>query len=132
MLHSVHMFVHPQPLCSEATASSPQRHAILTSGCDAQEQVQHVHSQTTHSPNIGPSHRLKLSAELLDPLCHGLGHAVYRLAMATSQHTGTQSAGRKDLAESVYQQNVSAATTGAATSIGPALRGFVAGESGPT
>ena len=96
----------------------------MWSGYCMQEQV-HVDAQTTHSPNLGPAHRLRLSAELLDPLCHGLGHAIYRLVMASSQQFSTGAAGRQDAAERAYQHTGS--PTGAASS-GPALLSLVAGE----
>ena len=39
-------------------------------------------AQTTHTPPPSQTYRVQLSPEILDPLCHGLGHAIYRLALA--------------------------------------------------
>lgn len=39
-------------------------------------------AQTTHTQPLSQTYRVQLSPEILDPLCHGLGHAIYRLALA--------------------------------------------------
>ena len=41
---------------------------------------------TTHTQAPSQTYRVQLSPEILDPLCHGLGHAIYRLAFSM-QHS---------------------------------------------
>lgn len=82
-----------------------------------QEQVQHnTRAQTTHTPHCGSYFRVKLSAKLLDPLCHGLGHSIYRLAMTTNQSSSVQTTGRQNLSESTYAQSASTSAITAASS----------------
>lgn len=94
-----------------------------------QEQLQHDrHAQTTHTPHAGQSYRVKLSAELLKPLCHALGHAIYRLAMTASQESSIQSTGRQTLSQGVHAQNKLAPTVAAASGTHPLLE-LVTGRS---
>lgn len=46
---------------------------------------------TTHTQPPSQTYRLQLSPEILDPLCHGLGHAIYRLAFSM-QHSSQSTA----------------------------------------
>lgn len=41
---------------------------------------------TTHTQPPTQTYRVQLSPDILDPLCHGLGHAIYRLAFSL-QHS---------------------------------------------
>ena len=41
---------------------------------------------TTHTQLPSQTYRVQLSPQILDPLCHGLGHAIYRLAFSM-QHS---------------------------------------------
>ena len=51
-----------------------------------QEQLQlGSQAQTLHSPQPSATHRLQLSPDVVDPLCHGLGHAIFRLALKMQQ-----------------------------------------------
>ena len=49
-------------------------------------------AQTTHTPQPSQTYRVQLSPEVLDPLCHGLGHAIYRLALAMQRAPQTTAA----------------------------------------
>ena len=40
---------------------------------------------TTHTQPPSQTYRVQLSPGILDPLCHGLGHAIYRLAFSMQQ-----------------------------------------------
>lgn len=42
---------------------------------------------TRHTQLPSQTYRLQLSPEILDPLCHGLGHAIYRLAFSMQHST---------------------------------------------
>ena len=54
--------------------------------CAGQEQLQlGSQAQTLHSPQPSATHRLQLSPDVVDPLCHGLGHAIFRLALKMQQ-----------------------------------------------
>lgn len=57
---------------------------------------------TRHTQLPSLTYRLQLSPEILDPLCHGLGHAIYRLAFSM-QHT-TQSAPTADVPGGLIQR----------------------------
>lgn len=85
-----------------------------------QDELQHnSHAQTTHTPRTGLSYRVKLSSELIDPLCHGLGHAIYRLALTSSERPSTQVAGRHQLSPGNY---ATSAYAPAANAIAPSTQ----------
>ena len=50
-----------------------------------QETLQLSQAQTVHTPLPSATYRVQLSPEVLDPLCHGLGHAIFRLVLAKQQ-----------------------------------------------
>ena len=52
---------------------------------DLQDTLPVSQAQTTHTPLPSATYRVQLSPEVLDPLCHGLGHAIFRMALAKQQ-----------------------------------------------
>ena len=70
-----------------------------------QEQLQlGPQAQTLHSPQPTSTYRVKLTPDVLDPVCHGLGHAIFRLALAmqSTQPVVLHSAGTQE--SSMQQQ----------------------------
>lgn len=66
--------------------------------CAVQEQLQlGSQAQTLHSPRPSATHRLQLSADVVDPLCHGLGHAIFRLALKMQQRPQSPTLSHSDL-----------------------------------
>ena len=56
-------------------------HWFLTGDVVMQEELRlGEQALTTHTQPPSQTYRVQLSPEILDPLCHGLGHAIYRLA----------------------------------------------------
>lgn len=56
-------------------------------GIDMQDELKLGNQAITrHTQLPSQTYRLQLSPEMLDPLCHGLGHAIYRLAFSM-QHS---------------------------------------------
>lgn len=66
--------------------------------CAGQEQLQlGSQAQTLHSPQPSATHRLQLSPDVVDPLCHGLGHAIFRLALKMQQRPQSPTLAHSDL-----------------------------------
>lgn len=66
-----------------------------------QEQLQlGSQAQTLHSPQPSATHRLQLSPDVVDPLCHGLGHAIFRLALRLQQRPPSPMLSHPDLGAS--------------------------------
>lgn len=56
-----------------------------------QDEMQLPEAQTMHTPQPSQTYRVQFGPEVLDPLCHGLGHAIFRIALA--QEPSMQSTG---------------------------------------
>ena len=56
-----------------------------------QDELQLPEAQTMHTPQPSQTYRVQFGPEVLDPLCHGLGHAIFRIALA--QEPSVQSTG---------------------------------------
>ncbi|DBA72512.1 TPA: hypothetical protein ACH3X2_010274 [Trebouxia sp. C0005] len=81
--------------------------SLAAAGCPwLQAEAQHVlqeqlqlgsQAQTLHSPRPSATPRLQLSADVVDPLCHGLGHAIFRLALKMQQRPQSPTLSHTDL-----------------------------------
>ncbi len=90
-----------------------------------QEQLQlGQQAQTLHSPPASLTYRVQLSPDVLDPLCHGLGHAIFRLALAMQHNTSTETAAGLQFV-SLHQQGGSG--TSLATTLGNVAGNFAQG-----